>query len=102
MEIIATRLLQYSMRGEHQRNDLKVCIYSPFVVLKASVDFEVSEGVAGCRWELEGLPEKLEDVAYGSDSVQALQLASNIDPVIRSLRAKYDFWFPTGEPYFED
>ena len=101
-ESIAERSLQYALRGGGERKDLVVRIFSPFIVPTGSVSFEVDGFVAGCRWELDGLPEKVSDTAYGADSVQALQLAVNIDGVLAALRRKYDFYFPSGEPYFED
>ncbi|KRA51102.1 hypothetical protein ASD77_15875 [Pseudoxanthomonas sp. Root65] len=101
-ERIAERSLQYAVRGGGQRKDLVIRIFSPFIVPVGSVNFEVDGVVAGCRWELEGLPEKVSDTTYGADSVQALQLAANIDGVLAALRDKYDFYFRSGEPYFED
>lgn len=101
-EAIAERSLQYTARDSVERKDLVVRIFSPFIVPAGSVSFDVDGVVAGCRWELEGLPEKVSDTSYGADSVQALQLAVNVDEVLFALRRKYDFYFPSGEPYFED
>lgn len=101
-EGIAKRSLQYSVRGSNDRKDLVIRIFAPFIIPAGSVNFDVDGDVAGCRWELDGLPETVSDTAYGADSVQALQLAANIDSVLASLRRKYDFYFPSGEPYFED
>ena len=101
-ESIAERSLQYSIRGSGERRDLVIRVFSPFIVPAGSVNFEVDGIVAGCRWEVDGLPEKVSDTTYGADSVQALQLAVNFDGVLASLRRKYDFYFPSGEPYFED
>ncbi len=99
---IAERSLQYSVLGSGERRDLVIRIFAPFVVPAGTVKFEVDGTVAGCRWEFDGLPENVSDTDYGADSVQALQLAANIDGVLTSLRRKYDFYFPSGEPYFED
>ncbi len=38
---------------------------------------------------------------YGADSVQALALATNIDGILRGMAKKFDFFWPTGEPYFD-
>jgi len=52
---------------------------------------------------IEGLPQEVSEQAYGADSVQALQLASsNVDVLLRHLANKYDLYFTTGEPYFEE
>ena len=101
-DCIAKRELMYSLRGADERNRLVVRVFAPFEVQPGSVDFNVDEGVAGCIWEVEGLPEKATDTAFGADSIQALQFASDVDTILRSLRRRYDFYFPTGEPYFED
>ncbi len=100
-EVIAKRLLKYSVKGDHRRHALEVRIYAPHVLTVGCVAFEFDAGAAGCRWEIVGLPEAFDDVAYGADSLQALQLAADVEPVIRSLQGKYDMFFPTGEPYFE-
>ena len=101
-ESIAERSLRYSIRGSEERRGLVIRIFSPFIVPAGSVDFDADGVVAGCQWELDGLPEKVSDTTYGADSVQALQLAVNVDGVLASLRHKYDFYFPSGEAYFED
>ncbi|MBL8262824.1 MAG: hypothetical protein JNM58_10385 [Xanthomonadaceae bacterium] len=101
-ESIAERSLQYTLRGGGERKALVVRIFSPFIVPAGSVNFEVDGVVAGCRWELDGLPERVSDTTYGADAVQALQLAVNVEGVLASLRGKYDFYFPSGEPYFGD
>jgi acyl carrier protein len=39
---------------------------------------------------------------YGADSLQALQLAVNVEPTLIRIGKKYDLYFPTGEGYFEN
>jgi len=39
---------------------------------------------------------------YGMDSLQAVNMASNIDAVLERLGKKYDFYWSSGEPYFDD
>jgi hypothetical protein len=39
---------------------------------------------------------------YGADSLQALQLAADIEPVLKRLSHRCDFYFPTGEGYFDE
>ena len=101
-EPIAERSLCYSLAGGNERRNLVIRIFPPFVVSAGSVSFNVDGVVSGCRWEIDGLPEDVGDTVYGADSIQALQLASNIDGVIGYLRRKYDFYFPTCEPYFDE
>ena len=91
----------YSLPGDIERRPVSICIYAPFRVEQNTVNFKISEGVAGCIFELNGLPEQITDTVYGADSIQALQLACNIDGLLKSLGRKYQFYFATGEPYFE-
>jgi len=100
-ESIAVRSLQYSVLGSNDRKGLVIRIFVPFIVPAGSVNFDVDGIAAGCRWEFDDLPENVSDTVYGADSVQVLQLAANIDSVLGSLRRKYDFCFPSGDPYFE-
>jgi hypothetical protein len=101
-EPIAERSLCYSFAGGNERRDLVIRIFPPFVVPPGSVSFNVDGVISGCRWEIDGLPEDVGDTVYGADAIQALQLASNVDGLIRHLRRKYVFYFPTGEPYFDE
>jgi hypothetical protein len=98
---IAKRELAFSIRGSDERKELVIRIFEPFEVQEGTVSFSFQAGTAGCRWEIDGLPEKLTDIVYGADSLQALQLASDIDGVLSSLRKRLEFYFPSGEPYFE-
>jgi hypothetical protein len=43
-----------------------------------------------------------DSTAIGADSIQALQLAVDVDRVLRRLSKHYDFYFPTGEAYFDE
>jgi len=101
-ECIAKRELAYSVRGSGERLTLVIRIFEPFEVKEGTVSFKIDYGVAGCRWEIDGLPEELSDTVYGADSLQALQLASDVDGILQSLRKKYEFYFPSGEPYFQE
>ena len=101
-ESIAERSLRYSLVGANERRDLIIRIFAPFVVSPGSVSFDIDGVVSGCRWEIDGLPEDVGDTVYGADSIQALQLASNVDGAIGYLRRRYDFYFPSGEPYFNE
>lgn len=100
-EMIARRPLQYSEKGDSRRHDIEVRIYAPYALVEGTAAFEFDPGAAGCRWEIVGLPKVVEDVSYGADSLQALQLALDVEPLMRTLQIEYDLFFPTGEPYFE-
>jgi hypothetical protein len=90
--VIAERKLLYSMKDSSDRKELVIRIGAPYVD---------KEGMARCPIEWNGLFEEYADMA-GMDSLQALQLAANVDSMLGKLRNKYDFFWASGEPYFED
>ena len=99
---IATRELSYSVIGTSERLPLTFLVFSPFELQEGMVDFAFSKGTAGCTYELDGLPKKYSHTCIGGDLVQALQLAVDVDGHLRMFKKKYEFFFPDGEPYFED
>ena len=98
---IAERRLLFSEVGDIERKELTVRIYAPCHVEKSKTEFEFNEGVAACIVELDGLPEMIKEEIFGADSLQAVQLAANVDPILKRLSQKYRFFFSTGEDYFE-
>jgi len=60
----------------------------------------MDEGAAICTVHFDGLDEGSFD-AHGIDPIHALAQAANIDGYLRAMTGKYDFYWPTGEPYFE-
>ena len=101
-EPIAERHLFFSAKGESERKRLVIRVFAPRGVDPASVSFEVAEGTAVCAVKFDGITEETQGDTYGADSLQALQLAIDIDPVLKRLSERYDFYFPTGETYFEE
>lgn len=97
---IATRQLLYSRVGESEKRKLTIGITAPYLLTRGSVSFNFDEGTAGCAIVFDGIPED-EITVYGADGIQALALAVDIDPYLRGLSRKYDFYFETGEPYFD-
>jgi hypothetical protein len=104
---IANRELCYSLKGTDARNELVVRISEPYLVEKGTVNFDFAPGTAGCTVEFIGLKEgyvfekgNLHEV-YGADSMQALQIAVDIEPALKRLSKKYNIYFPTGELYFD-
>ena len=98
---IAERYLLFSGKNDGTRRKLTVGIYAPKVVTQDKAQFPVDGVMSVCHVDMEGLDEHGFDV-YGTDSMQAVNLASNIESVIKRLSDKYDFFWATGEPYFEE
>jgi hypothetical protein len=81
---------------------LVIRIFAPRPVDTASVAFQVASGTAVCTVEFDGITDETLGDTYGADSLQALQLAADIEPVLKRLSHRYDCYFPTGEGYFDD
>ena len=77
-------------------------VFAPRHVDPASVSFEVAEGTTVCTAEFDDIPDERQGDTYGADSLQALQLAVDVEPVLKRLSKRYDFYFPTGEGYFDE
>jgi len=88
---IAERRLLYSTKGGGERKEL---------VIKIGRPYWLRDEVAACPLEWEGLFGALPDV-QGADLLQALHLAANVEPMLKALRNKYDFYFPNGDSYHE-
>jgi len=99
---IAQRDLEYSPKGSSDRFKLSICISAPFELAEASLNFSFQPGAAGCTVQTFGLPKDVTETTYGADSIQALELACNVDGMLRRFRRDFDLYFPDGEPYFED
>ena len=98
---IAQRTVLFSRKGGGAKMRLSIRISAPSAVDPTSVEFPVDEDMAVCHVDFDNLPEHNFDV-YGMDSLQAVNMASDLEPVLRRLSGEYDFFWSTGEPYFED
>jgi hypothetical protein len=99
---IAERRLFFSDKGQLERKRLVIRIYALRPVEADSVTFRVDGDTAICVVEFEGLPDVALEKIYGADSLQALQLAVDVEPVLKRLSKQYDLYFPSGEGYFDD
>jgi hypothetical protein len=100
---IAERTLQYRASTGGELRTLTVRVLPPFLLQEGQVNFPFHPGTAGCIVRVEGLPEPLEEVTYGADALQALELAVNgVEPLLKRVSKQMELFFPTGEPYFED
>lgn len=97
---IAERALLVSSKGANEKRRITIRITEPWVVQPGEVTFPVDGAVAASSIVVDGLDEA-ESISYGVDSIQAVNLASNIESLIHRLSARYDFFWSTGEPYFD-
>ena len=91
-KLIAERKLMFSLKGTSERMELYIKIGLPYWLEE--------QEIAACPVEWSGLPEfaELSDTR-GMDLLQALHMAVDIDPLLQKLEKKYDFYWPSGEPY---
>lgn len=99
---IATRELLYSHKGDSIRKKFVVRISAPYPIEEGTVNFKYHPGASVCEVEFDGLPEEFLEKTYGVDSIQALSLATNIDPYLKGLEKKYDLYWLSGDPYFAE
>ena len=89
---IAERRLLFSPKGESMLKELHIRVGEPYWV---------NEDMAACPIEFNGLFDEYSDVC-AADLLQALHLAADVEPFLKKLCNKYDFFFSSGEPYFEN
>lgn len=90
---IAERGLIAVSKQTGERKEFVVHIGMPF--WDADMEF------ASCPIEWHGLFDHVAP-AKGIDLLHAVQQASDIDPMLEALQAKYTFYWPSGEEYFDD
>lgn len=98
---IAVRRLKYSEKGSDQKNNFSIHVSEPFIVSQSMVDFYIEGEVYACKVKIENLDESY-PLVFGADGIQSLNLASNLEPFIERLQKKYNIYWHSGEPYFED
>lgn len=93
-KVIAERKLLFAPKGTQALKEF---------VIRIGMPYWVEDGIAACPVEWDGLFEKAELAdARGLDLLQALHLAADVDALLEKLRSKYDFYWPSGEPYHEN
>jgi hypothetical protein len=100
-DAVAERILFFSSKNNDLKTRFVIRISTPYAVDENKVEFSVGNGLVGCRIETEGLEKEYHHEVYGMDSVQALNMATNLEPFLMRLQKKFDLFFPSGEPYFE-
>lgn len=101
-EAVATRELDVSKKGETARSRLTVNVFKPFLLQPGQVSFDFAPGTSGCCVEFKGLgTSNFDTTLYGADLLQALQFATDIDPILKRISQNYDIYFTDGESYFE-
>lgn len=98
-QVIGERALLYSIKGSDERRSFHIRIFAPHAVEQEAVNFQVSPGMARCVVAFVEIDEEVD--FYGMDSMQAIAMTANVDVYLKNFDSKYDFFWLTGEPYFE-
>jgi hypothetical protein len=98
-EVVGERALLYSLKGSDERRPFHIRIFAPHAVDQETVNFQVSPGMARCVVAFVEIDVEVD--FYGMDSMQAIALTANVDAYLKHYEKKYDFFWLTGEPYFE-
>ena len=101
MRFIAERKLLFSSKSSDSTGTVTIKISEPFIATKENSSIPADGVVSGCIVVIDGIDEP-EFCLYGTDSLQAISLASNIDPLIKTLSNRYDFYWSDGNPYFDE
>jgi hypothetical protein len=101
-QYIAQRKLLFSEKGSLEKFSVTVQLTAPKELGEGDVEFQFSAGTSVCTVSFEGLPHIKPEYVYGADTLQAVQLASNVESILKRLSKSYDIYFPTGEDYFEE
>lgn len=91
-KFIAERKLLFSNKDSTERKEL---------VIRVGIPYWVDDNEAACPVKWDGLINELMETR-GVDTLHALYLAVDIEPMLEKLRSKYDFYWPTGESYHND
>src|SRR5260370_24991602 len=86
---IAERHLFFSEKGKSERKPLVIRIFAPRPVDPASVSFPIADGTAVCKVKFDGISDETLGDTYGADSLQALQLAVDVEPALKRLTTKH-------------
>jgi hypothetical protein len=101
--VIAERKLTFSSKEDSARKPLLIRIFAPTPVNPGSPLFRSDADTSSCIFEFEGIPDVKPNETFGADSIQALQLAiADVEGILKRLSGRYDFFFSTGEGYFEE
>ena len=101
-QLIARRRLLYTSQDNAKPFPFAVGVTAPREVSTGTNDEALHDAMAACDIVFEGLDVAPIEVR-GADSLQALQHACDIDPVLRGLQRShgFEFFWDDGSVYFE-
>ena len=101
-DLVARRKLLFTTPDNITQRPCTIGISVPREVTTSSGDEELHDPLAACHIVFEGFDAEPIEV-HGSDSLQALAMACDIDPFLRDLerRKGFEFFWDDGTAYFE-
>ncbi len=99
---ISERKLYYCEKGAKSLKPFIIKVTVPFLV-ETCGGVKAPKGMMACQVDLFGI-ESVENklIRHGVDGIQALNIATNLEPLISRLNKKFDIFWEPGEPYFGD
>lgn len=97
---IAKRRLRAVSKADGQETVVTIKVSRPALSALAPGGGSANPDEAYCWVDFEGTEQPALKV-YGADELQALELASNLDPILEAMRSHYDFYWESGEKYFD-
>ncbi len=100
--VIAERTLNTKHRETGASGKLLIEVHRPYALTQDMVNFPIENGAAGCSLRFVGLGTDLyDDEVVGIDTLQAIQLASDVEGILKKISQNYELFFTDGSPYFE-
>ena len=101
-DFVAQRKLLFTSRDHATPRPCTVGITAAREVATGTNDEALLDAMAACEIVFEGVPAAPIEVR-GADSMQAIAMACDIDPVLRGLERQfgYEFFWDDGSAYFE-
>lgn len=101
--VVATRVLFFSLKGETKKNELVIKLYAPIRIDTSTRVTTCLVGSFVCYVDFSCLCDG--HLVYGYDEFQAVEFASDLDPVLRALGDRCNLYFGDGIEcvfYFDD
>ena len=100
-DFIAQRTLLYSEKNTSQLKRMTLKLSQPFYISEDMDEYPCKDCFA-CKVYVEGIDIRDDLISYGADEFQAINLATDVDSLIKRMSKYYDFFWEEGESYFEE
>ncbi|TVZ41984.1 hypothetical protein P886_1336 [Alteromonadaceae bacterium 2753L.S.0a.02] len=98
--IVANRTLKLKHKRSDNLSSLTINVGNPRLLSKEEIGYSENSTVSACEVEFIGLPIET-IIVHGIDSIHAIQQAVQIDKYLTKYRNEYEFYYISGDLYFE-